>query len=270
MPATPIYGFVQYDDTVLIKPAILINDAIQSVEDEMPHRFAASISALAAMSTGHPDGQIAVLTADDSGAKAGCTFVRSAGKWRFTSGQISNLATFISSLGSNVVTAPGAHFYDIGDGDPKSFIDAAGGYRVTAPTLRYATIIKTSTSQQVTATVDEMSFQALHDGDSAFWSAGAPNDIIIPEDGRYLISGQMRVSGGYIEISFSFAVNDVIDPLFIATAGDRAEVAWPVARGHIERDLSAGDVINMRMQRFGGVNTTITNYATWVQIRKLH
>ena len=268
---TPVYGFATVEDTEFIEPDTLITDAIQSVEDHLPHRFAATIAEVGAMSGGtHPNGQICILTADNSGAKAGATFVRAGSKWLFSGGQISNLATFIGALSSNVATMPGAHFFDIGDGDPKTFVDGAGAWRVTAPTALYAMIAKTTASQQITATVDEMTFQTLVEGDPSFWSAAAPTDITIPEDGRYLLRGQMRVNGGYIEIAFSFAVNDLISPYFLATSGDRAEIAWPTARGEIELDLSAGDVITMRMNRYGGVNTTITAHQTWVQIRKIH
>lgn len=267
---TPLFGFEQYDDTAIIEPETLINDAVQSIEDNLPHRFAATIGEIAAMSgSQHPNGQLVILTADNSGAKAGSVFTRAAGKWRFTSGEVSNLSTFVSSLGSNVITQPGAHFYDHGDSLPKTFVDTEGAWRTTAPTPRYATIAKTTLGQQVTTTVDEMTFQTLVDGDSAFWNAAAPTDITIPEDGRYIVSGQMRVNSGYIEISFAFAVNDVINPYFLATAGDRATVAWPTAYGSVELDLNAGDVITMRMNRYGGVNTNITPTATWVQIRRI-
>lgn len=267
---TPIYGFEQYDDTASVEPDVLINDAIQSVEDNLPHRFGASIAEIAAMSGSlHPDGQIAILTADNAGAKAGSTFTRAGGKWLFSGGYIANLATFLSSLSSNVATMPGASFFDIGDGDPKVFINTAGAWRVTAPAPLYATIAKTTLGQKITTTINPVTFQTLVDGSSSFWSASAPSNITIPEAGRYLIRGQMRVNSGYIEIAFSWFINGAVNPNFLATAGDRATIAWPVARGEIELDLNAGDTIQMRAQRFGGTDKDITPTATWVQIRKM-
>lgn len=270
MPTTPIYGFVQYDDTAEVEPDILISDAVQSIEDNLPLRYVATIGALAALSGSmHPNGQIAVLTADNSGVKAGSTFVRAGSKWLFNGGQVSNLSTFIGVLASNVATMPGASFYDLGDSLPKVFTDGAGANRVTAPTPRYATVAKTTTLQDIATTVDPVSFQTLIDGDSSFFTSAAPTVITIPEDGRYVVAGQLRVNSGYIEIAFSFAVNDLVNPNFLASAGDRATVAWPTARGSIELDLSAGDEISMRAQRFGGVNSKITANATWIQIRKV-
>lgn len=268
--ATAIYGFEQYDDTAPVEPETLLNDAVQSIEDNLPHRFAATIAEIAAMSGSlHPNGQTVVLTADNAGAKAGSVFTRAGGRWLYTSGQIANLATFISNLSANVASGPGASFFDIGDGLPKVFLDYAGGNRITAPTPLYATIAKTTLGQKLATTINAVTFQTLVDGDNSFWAASAPADITIPETGRYLLRGQLRVNSGNIETAFSFFVNGAVNPNFFASAGDRNAIAWPTARGEFEVDLNSGDVVQMRAQRFGGSDKDITPTATWVQIRKM-
>ena len=169
---TPIFGFEQYDDTADVELETLVNDAVQSIEDNLPLRYVATMGALAALSGSmHPDGQIAVLTADNSGVKEGSYFLRAGSKWLFGGGQVSNLSTFIGILGSNVGTMPGASFYDLGDSLPKVFTDGVGTNRVTAPTPRYATVAKSTTLQDITSTVDPVTFQTLVDGDSSFFTS---------------------------------------------------------------------------------------------------
>lgn len=267
---TTMFGYVQYDATELARLDTLFNDAIQSIEDNSPHQYAPTISAInAASGPTHPNGQVVILTADNAGVKAGALFKRAANKWWFAGGQVANLATFLGTLGSNLGTEPGASFYDLGDSLPKVFTSGTGAWRVTAPTLLYATVTKTQDLQNLRTTIDVVTFQTLVEGDSAFNPAAHPEYVSIPEDGRYLISGQLRVNGGNIETAFSLAVNGAVIPRTIINAGDRNNIAWPICRGSYELDLEAGDQVSMRAQRFGGVDTRITTDATWMQIRKV-
>lgn len=127
MPTTPIFDFEVPDDTADVELDTLIGDAVQSIEDNLPHRFAASISALGAMSGSiHPDGQIAVLTADSSGVREGAMFVRRNGAWHFMTGTIQTLSTFIGVLSSNIKTQPGGVFYDEAADAAKVFTNNSG------------------------------------------------------------------------------------------------------------------------------------------------
>lgn len=270
MPPTPIFGFEQYADTEAVELDTLINGAVQSIEDGLPHRPVASLAALAALSGPlYPDGHYAVLTAASTGLAAGCTFVRAGSKWLFVSGRVTNLTTFVGALSSNVATMEGAAFYDMNDDLPKVFTSAAGAWRVTAPTPLRATVAKTTSLQNIRTTVDVVTFQTLVEGDSSFFTPASPNYITIPEDGRYLLSGQLRVNGGYVEIAFAFAVNGVINNYFLATAGDRSTVAWPTSKGQFEMELEAGDQVSMRANRYGGADKKITTHQTWMQVRKV-
>ena len=267
---TAMFGYVQYDATELARLDTLFNDAVQSIEDNSPHQYAPTISAInAASGPTHPNGQVVILTADNAGVKAGALFKRAANKWWFAGGQVANIATFLGTLSSNLGTEPGASFYDLGDSLPKVFITGTGAWRVTAPTPRYATITKTTALQKIRTVVDPVTFQTVAEGDSAFFSSADQTHISIPDDGRYAITAQIRVNSGNIEIAYSIGVNDVIIPRSIINAGDRNAIAWPTCRGTFEVDLSAGDKVSVHAQRFGGVDSQFTTDATWVQIRKV-
>jgi hypothetical protein len=267
---TAKFGFTQYDGLDPAALDTLINDAIQSIEEKLPLQFAATLSEISAMSGPlHPAGQVVILTADNSGVKAGAQFARAAGKWWFTGGQVANIDLFLGALGSNLGTQPGASFYDIGDAQPKVFISGTGAWRVTAPAPVHATVAKTTELQKLRTTVDLVTFQTLVEGDSRFFNSANPTYLTIPEDGRYVIRGQLRVNGGNIETAFAFSVNGVTNNYFFAANGDRGNVAWPTTRGDFEMDLEAGDQLSMLANRYGGVDTDITAHQTWIQIRKV-
>ena len=145
MPQTPIYLFSVPDDTASAEMDTLIADAVQSIEDNLPHRYAATITALNAMSgTMYPNGMIALLTADSSGVVAGSSFVRAGSKWLFNTGSTTDITTFVAALTGNVGTMPGASFYDQASGTSRIFTNTTGNSEVllggsTWTNITYAT-----------------------------------------------------------------------------------------------------------------------------------
>lgn len=141
MTQTSIYKFDIPDDTVAAELDTIVASAVQSIEDNLPYRYAATIAALNAMTgTMYPNGMQATLTADDTGLKAGATFIRSGGKWLFNTGTTSSLSTFVAALTANIGTTQGASFYDIAGAVTRVFIDTAGGSQIVSGGSGWITI----------------------------------------------------------------------------------------------------------------------------------
>lgn len=132
MGATSLYGFTTVETGNSYSFHNLINGVTQSIEDKLPQRYVASIAALDAMSstTLYPSGMTAVITAASSGLAAGAIFVRAGSQWRFTSGTVTALTTFVAALSSNVGTVPGATFYDQGNAVSRIFTNTSGNSEI--------------------------------------------------------------------------------------------------------------------------------------------
>lgn len=131
MGVTPVYKFQTVETSTNYEFDTIINDIVGSIEENLPIRFAPSIAALNAMSgVLYPNGQLAVLTATSSGVNVGAVFVRASNAWRFISGTISNLTTFLASLSANVATTAGATFYDQGAAVTKVFTNGSGNAEI--------------------------------------------------------------------------------------------------------------------------------------------
>jgi len=131
MPLTPMFNYSVPDDSVSLELDTIIADSVQSIEDNSPIQYVATFAALNAMTgTLHPNGQTAVLTADDTGLRAGSTFVRSGGKWLFNTGATTDLPTFYAALTANVGTMPGASFYDVAGGASRIFTNTTGNSEI--------------------------------------------------------------------------------------------------------------------------------------------
>lgn len=147
---TPIYNFATAGDEDDVGIDTAVNSAVQSIEDNLPHRFVTSVANLDLMSGSmYPNGQIAVLTADSSGVKAGSQFTRAGGKWYFSSGTMANVATFIAALTSNIGTQQGATFYDQTTSSARIFINTTGSSVVAAASSSWINIPLLSTTKKL-------------------------------------------------------------------------------------------------------------------------
>lgn len=124
---TPLYSFPTIADTATVNVPDSINGAVQGIEDQLPYRVVATMAELGA-TTGptHPDGQLAVLKADDAGVLGGSYFLRKGGKWLFAGGHVADLTTFLALLSSNIGTLPGAMVYDAATTSLRSFSSTTG------------------------------------------------------------------------------------------------------------------------------------------------
>ena len=124
---TPLYSFPTIADTATVNVPDSINGAVQGIEDQLPYRVVATMAELGA-TTGptHPDGQMAVLKADDAGVLGGSYFLRKGGKWLFAGGHVADLTTFLALLSSNIGTLPGAMVYDAATTSLRSFSSTTG------------------------------------------------------------------------------------------------------------------------------------------------
>lgn len=130
MPTTA-FGFQTISDSASYNFETLVNGAIQSIDDRLPHRYVASLTELNALTGAmHPNGQIAVLTATNGGLYAGALFVRAFNQWRFAVGEAQNLATFVGNLTANVKTMPGATIRDGATNTSQIFTTTTGNAEI--------------------------------------------------------------------------------------------------------------------------------------------
>lgn len=151
--STPIYGFKTITDAELLGTfEDTVNSITQSIEDQNPHRYVASFAALNAMTdvTMYPNGQVAVLTVDDTGLMAGSTFIRRGGKWLFNSGATTDLPTFFAALTTNVGTMPGASFYDNASATSRIFTNTTGNSEILISGTSWTNITYSSGYQNTT------------------------------------------------------------------------------------------------------------------------